>query len=293
MLSKLKKNVFGFYEVEEKPSLEELAVYYSQKYYQDTISKTYSKFYSDDEIKLIEFRVASRYDALLNVSKGDLKTFLDVGCGEGFSLKYFFNQGFSVEGLDFSSAGVLQHNPSLIDKVTIGDINKLVANKIENLGTYDVVWLQNVLEHVIDPVSLMKNIKNIVSEDGVLVLTIPNDFSCLQLRALELGLVDSEYWVTLPDHLSYFNVNTILNFVDQLGWTVLDQLADFPIDWFLMNEQSNYISKSEVGANAHQARLRLEALISENNMSMVNQFYRALSAIGMGRNIVLFLRKNA
>ncbi|WP_044410336.1 class I SAM-dependent methyltransferase [Thiomicrospira microaerophila] len=289
----LRRNKLGFFEVKDEPLKDDLAHYYSQKYYQETPSKTYAKSYEETEKKLIEFRIASRFKALQQVYKGKMQRFLDVGCGEGFVLKYFLNQGVHVEGLDFSHAGVLQQNPDLIDSVITGDVDQLLHVKVEQLQTYDIIWLQNVLEHVIDPVDLMAKLKKILADDGVLVLTVPNDFSPLQLRALDKGLIDTQFWVTLPDHLSYFNTETLLNFVDQLGWQVLDQLADFPIDWFVMNEQSNYVSNPKVGVNAHLARLHLETLIAENHINKVNQFYRALSVIGMGRNTVLFLRKNA
>lgn len=288
----LKNNELGFVEVANKPSEKELEDYYANQYYQQEKSKTYAKKYSQIELDLIRFRINAKFSALnevLDAHSG--KRFLDVGCGEGFVLQFFSEQGYHVEGLDYSSAGLKQHNPDLVNKVRVGNISNLLSDKVKEKRNYDVIWLQNVLEHLPDPISLMNQLKELLAKNGVLVITVPNDFSPLQLRAQELGLVKTQYWVITPDHLSYFNTKTIDNFLNNIGWKVVDKLADFPIDWFIFNQSSNYVEMPSKGANAHQARLELEWLIAQNDISHVNQFYRALSGIQMGRNSVLILTR--
>lgn len=287
----VKMNPWGFYELENKPTPDELADYYANKYYQDCPSKTYAKTYSELELRVIQSRIASRYAALEErVETTGFTRFLDVGCGEGFSLPFFAQKGFDVYGMDFSASGVMQQNPEFVDSVKVGNLFESLATAVEQNLRFDVVWLQNVLEHVLDPVDLMSQLKTLVSDNGVLVLTAPNDFSVTQVHAKQTGDVEHDYWLAIPDHISYFNCETLLAFVRQMGWQVLDQLADFPIDWFLFNSAANYIKKPQHGPAAHKARLEIEELIAQSSLQKVNQFYRALSAVGMGRNTVLILK---
>ena len=40
----------------------------------------------------------------------------------------------------------------------------------------DIIHLGNVIEHVLNPEDLLKKIKNILSSNGILICTFPNDF---------------------------------------------------------------------------------------------------------------------
>src|SRR3546814_8532634 len=98
-----------------------------------------------------------------------------VGCGEGVSLEFFRNAGWVVRGLDFSAAGVESKNPGCRDALVVGDVFSLLQKEIEAGEKYDTVWLQNVLEHVIDPVDLLQSLRRLVTEKGLAVVTVPND----------------------------------------------------------------------------------------------------------------------
>ena len=50
----LKKNSLGFYQVDPMPDEEELQAYYSEKYYQAPVVKTYALNYTEEDfIKLV------------------------------------------------------------------------------------------------------------------------------------------------------------------------------------------------------------------------------------------------
>jgi hypothetical protein len=70
-------------------------------------------------------------------------------------------------------------------------------------------------------------------------------------------------------------------------------IADFPIEWFLMNEYSNYVGNREVGKQAHSARIFLESLLDRvvADKQKLIDYYEALCAIGQGRQLVGFFRK--
>jgi hypothetical protein len=172
--------------------------------------------------------------------------------------------------------------------------------RIAERRQYDIVMLDNVLEHVINPTLLLTGLHCLVKSGGVLILEVPNDFSRLQMTAMQRHWIDKAFWVGLPEHLSYFNAEGLRSVCAAAGWHCLALLADFPIDWFLANPNSNYIPSaasgtgkgSPLGKGAHQARIALENIMRETDMDKLNALYEAMADIGMGRSIAGFFRRN-
>lgn len=291
--SELTQNALGYWELTDKPTDKELEAYYAQKYYQD-LKGAHQVKYSESELACYESKVTQR-EAMIESLFPNLKrkTYLDVGCGEGFELKYFHQQGWQVKGIDFSSDGMNRQNPDCLPFLQTGNVYELLNSEIQSGRTYDVIWLQNVLEHVIEPQALLRQLLKLVSPEGCVVVTVPNDFSELQKTALESGKISRPFWVALPDHLSYFDAKSLKATTEANGWICKAITADFPIDWFLMNEASNYVENSNVGKAAHHARVDIENLIHKQPTDAVLNFWTALANIGMGRNISAFITPKA
>ncbi len=176
MIDKIQKHELGFYEIKDKPTVQELQDYYANKYYQEVSSNSYEINYSKDELKYFRVRNERYHSVAKKIRKTEEGSFLDVGCGEGFGLSYFKELGYIVKGLDFSSRGVSSQNPDCLNELVTGDLFELLKIEIESKNTYDIIYLQNVLEHVINPIGLLNDLHNILSLDGVIILTVPNDF---------------------------------------------------------------------------------------------------------------------
>jgi 2-polyprenyl-3-methyl-5-hydroxy-6-metoxy-1,4-benzoquinol methylase len=284
----LRRHPLGFWEVIDKPSAVQLREYYANKYYQES-KGSYASTYTPAELSYFRAKIGQRAAVVGRVvaGKGSL---LDVGCGEGFTLAYFRELGWNVRGFDYSSAGLQANNPGCANALIVGDVFELLRAEAASGHRYDVIWLQNVLEHVLDPVELLKSLRVLVADGGVLVATVPNDFSTLQLNALNQKLIESPFWVALPDHLSYFSRDSLLNMGSATGWSCEEVLADFPVDWFLYHPGSNYVRDKSVGKRAHLARVDLENLIAAAPLEDVVAFYAALARVGMGRDLTAFYR---
>ncbi len=288
---KLVKTPHGYFEVAEKPRLEELREYYANEYFQQE-SGNYRHSYTPDEMQYFRAKIAQRARAAekLGLQKGK---FLDVGCGEGLALAYYHEAKWQVEGIDFSNAGVKAMNPQLRDVVEIGDMTKLLDERIAQQQSYDLIWLTNVLEHVLDPPGLLRRLRALMSDAGVLCVTVPNDFSDLQQMLLETNCIDDEFWVGCPDHLAYFDRESLARTAQSCGWMPRTFLADFPIDLFLLHPGSNYVRDRTKGPAAHHARVSLEMMLNSRNIDQLNAFYEAMAHVGLGRNITALLTKNA
>ena len=189
MDSRLKKHSLGFWEIINKPSSHDLQQYYAEKYYQEG-KGSYALEYTIDEISYFRAKLEQRFAVInqqIHAATTQESKMLDVGCGEGYALSFFRNKGWQVKGLDFSSAGVNSKNPICLDVLTTGDVFELLDTEIANAEKYDVVWLQNVLEHVIYPLDLLKSLRSLVKPNGIAVITVPNDCSITQQSALGKG----------------------------------------------------------------------------------------------------------
>lgn len=286
---RLKRHDLGFLELARKPSPPELKSYYADLYYQ-TEQGSYRKNYSKAEHALIDLKIAQRASLVADLRQSQTPgTMLDVGCGEGFTLAWFEREGWSVEGIDHSMVGLNAFHPHLLPILATGDLFDLLRQRIEGGRQYDLVWLNNVLEHVADPITLLQALRGLIADGGMLVVTVPNDGSRFQESMLQNGDIPDRFWIAIPDHLAYFTAESLTNTAEATGWTCRDIIGDFPIDFFLLHEGSNYVRDRAKGPAAHQARIRMELLLGEKPHDEVNAFYRALAKVGLGRNLTVFL----
>jgi len=286
---RLRRHPLGFLEVIDRPTPEALASYYAQNYYQAERSN-YRKSYPPHELAVIEMRIAQRL-ACVQALRGARPPgrLLDVGCGEGFVLAALDAAGWAVEGLDFARAGVEAMNPAMADRVEAGDVFTLLAARLDAGARYELVWLGNVLEHVLDPVGLLQQLHRLVTADGHLVAMVPNDGNAYHEGLFADGAIPERFWIAPPDHLSYFTAESLEATARATGWRCVDLLADFPIDLFLSHPGSNYVRDRSQGSAAHQARLRLEQVFGARGPGPANELYRALARLGLGRNLTAFL----
>lgn len=284
-------NALGYISASPLPSVEELERYYADIYYQQTPAATYQTTYSPEELEQKRLRAKLLIYAFEAARDGkDGKDFLEIGCGEGFVLQAAADAGFDVAGIDLSRFGVQTFHPHLADRLSTGDALELLDTRIKHGLKADVCVLQNILEHVLDPEALMARVKDVLKPGGLAAINVPNDFSALQKKLMELGDVDHDYWFLPPQHLHYFNVDTITPFLENAGFEVMDLFADFPIEMFLFHPGSNYAANADNGPNAHRARLLLDLLLAERGISNYYRLCQAMSGCGIGRNVCAIVR---
>jgi len=295
MLSRLKdsqvvRNKYGYYEVAQKPTNEELKKYYSEKYYQEA-KGGYQQEYSADEVAYFKNKTEQKYQVIKKIfssSDRDRTSLLDIGSGEGWVLHFFKEKGWQVAGVDFSEFGCKKFNPDCVDDVRTGDLYENLQVLIDARTTFDVIWLDNVLEHVLDPLSLLQMCRGLVNGGGVLVVEVPNDFSLIQEYALQKGYIAKEFWVALPDHLSYFNKDGLVALAKEARWGCDKIIGDFPIDFNLINTSANYILDPAKGKARHRARVEIENMLHSVSVEKTVAFYEALADLGLGRQIIGF-----
>jgi SAM-dependent methyltransferase len=283
----------GYYESTPRPSQEELDIFYNDLYYGEGVTDTYSENYTDSEIKQKQLRADCTVELLSQNTKlsHDSISALEIGSGEGFVIQSCLSKGWNVVGVDYQSSPVQKNNPGALENFIESDPNDFLIKAIEKGDKYDVVILQNVLEHVIDPEKLMKQLIDVLDENGLILVQVPNDFSDLQKLAKEQGLIDRDYWVCPPQHLNYFNDENFGPFIAGIGGVVVDAITDFPIEMYLWGNKSNYVCDKSIGKLSHMARVNLDIKISQRGLENYVDFYRSVYKVGLGRNIIAVIKK--
>jgi 2-polyprenyl-3-methyl-5-hydroxy-6-metoxy-1,4-benzoquinol methylase len=280
---------YGFLQIHPTPTPDEITRYYSAEFY----SGDYKQL--NDSSLEIQARDRDFYDAQradvcdrLEDLLGPLTglTLLDVGCGWGDALAYFSKRGFSCAGFDPAPEAV-NHAQSRSLEVVVAGVERM---DVFAPRRFDVVTLLNVLEHLADPVAVVRQIReDVLTPGGVLVVDVPNEFNALQ-RAARSVLDLDEWWVAPPAHLNYFSGSTLRAMLEGEGFDVPIAKASFPMEIFLLFGD-NYVTDSAVGHACHRRRMAFEANVrAAGEADTLDRFYRALAALDLGRQVTAFAR---
>lgn len=287
------KTTLGYYALKDRPATAEIRSFYENRLYQEGMG-SYEVEYSEEELSYFRMknrqveRVADRVWSKL----GGLQRrprLLDVGCGEGFALAYFRERGYEVRGFDYSEYGIRKFNPDRLADFSRGDVFDLLGVEIDRGTVYDLVLLDNVLEHVLEPETLLERLHALVAASGVLCLEVPNDFSPMQGLLLSHRIVDRPYWLKPPIHISYFTAASLRRVAEEKGWVVETIIADYPVEWHLMNAETNYVTDPARGKGCHLNRIRIELALADLDIDGKIALFEQMAAVGQGRTITAFL----
>lgn len=121
--------------------------------------KEFIKFHYPREIKKIKF--IEKYVNLKN------KKVLESNCGSGILINYLKKKSSHTSGLDNRLYGnFIKKNGHFF----YSSINEILAKKVK----FDAILSLSELEHKINPILFLKNLKKLLSGNGKLILRVPN-----------------------------------------------------------------------------------------------------------------------
>jgi SAM-dependent methyltransferase len=228
---------------------------------------------------------AERYALFERLLPAGRRRLLDVGSGPGYFLLHGQQRGWSVRGIE-PSAQAAAHSRGLGLEIVNAFLDDDTA---ETLGTYDVVNLNEVLEHVPDPRDALRLAFGRLEPGGLISLMVPNDYSPFQ-AALRDACGFQPWWVAPPHHVNYFDVASIQRLLNE-RFEVVSVEMTFPIDVFLLMGD-NYVGNDELGRACHAKRKTFELALAKAGKSALKQeLYRRLADVGIGRDVVVVARK--
>jgi SAM-dependent methyltransferase len=137
--------------------------------------------------------------------------YLDVGCGSGGTLAVAHALGWRTAGIEVDAAAA-EHARPFADELHVGDAFGAPFAP----GRFDVVSAFHVLEHVPDPVALLRRMLDWLAPGGLLIVEVPNVGG---LGAALFGRAWSG--LELPRHLSHFTPASLEQAVERAGGRVV------------------------------------------------------------------------
>jgi SAM-dependent methyltransferase len=135
---------------------------------------------------------------------------LEIGSGQGEFLIEAQRLGYDITGVEISAAA------AKIARERLGN-SKIVCGEIESLmlgaDIFDVCVLSDVIEHIRDPQAFLRTIRRLLKPDGTLMVATPS------LASWSARLLRQNWMEFKPEHLTYFDPNTIQHALYQAGFS--------------------------------------------------------------------------
>ena len=115
------------------------------------------------KLRIFYFKKILKYFSMNNKIK-----MLDYGCGPGDMIACAQNIGIDVYGIDLYERSVRLANEKGFNVIR-GDYNNMPYDK----ESFDLIFMQSVLEHIFDPVDSLMTLKNYLKPNGLIILSVP------------------------------------------------------------------------------------------------------------------------
>ncbi len=171
-----------------------------------------------DEQKVFEqSKGRSRYRSELLLSKVfkqfDLPSkgcLLDVGCGNGNLLRSFSQlyPHWTLAGSEIN--GKYRQNVQRIENVKM-----FYTRGMENISfQFDIIVLLHCLEHIIDPMTFLKKLRDRINDEGLLLIEVPD------YRQNPFDLI-------IADHCTHFGMNNLKTLFNTAGFEIILAASDY------------------------------------------------------------------
>lgn len=276
----------GFIHQYPIPSIQDIHSIYSKKF-GGVIRKGFRERKKED-VDYWDIVYRRRFLSYTEMFKTSGCSILDIGCGTGAFLNFFKRNGWDVHGIEPSvnffedlELASIPFSPKLTDQ--------MIAKDWEELGRFDVVHLSMVLEHIRDPLDLIKTITNyVLKPDAILTIEVPNEFNIFQLAGQKAHNLPA--WWIHPLHINYFNFHSLSNLLKKCNLYITLRETQFPMEIFLLFGD-NYVGHDDLGRKLHRKRVAFEKnLVNFGAEDLLQEVYRQLANMGIGRDILVHAR---
>lgn len=197
----------GLIFVSPRPTLPSIGRYYEAKsYWGEDLTKLQTRPDLDKERH-------HSFDYLYELIAWEKPTgnIFDVGAGTGLFLSGMKEKGWEVDGSELAAAAVKSVKQRFDIALRTGDLLSLKVPE----GVFDIVTLNNVLEHVFAPTQTLEKIHGMLADSGKVIITLPNWMS------LGRQLYGKDWFaLEIPRHLYHFTPETLTAMLEKSGFTV-------------------------------------------------------------------------
>jgi len=227
-----KCNSCGFKFTNPVPRETDLPKYYESKEY-ISHSNTSKGFINGLYQAVRKYSIKKKVSfATAGLSRGEA---LDIGCGTGDFLNEMSKSGWNVKGIEPNETA----RNSAIKNFGLDIFEESALFELKE-NSFDVVTMWHVLEHVYNLDRHLTQIKNILRNEGRLIIAIPNADS---YDAKKYG----EFWAAydVPRHLYHFNRVSLARLMEKYGFEIV-KVKPMVFDSFYISMLSEKYKKGKI-----------------------------------------------
>ncbi|MBK9734368.1 MAG: class I SAM-dependent methyltransferase [Saprospiraceae bacterium] len=177
-----------------------------------------------------------RKHTLIN-SLASQRNILDIGSGTGYFLHFMKNKGYKTYGIEIDEQARIFSQKKF--NLEVSGPEYLQKNQIKD--TFGFITLWHVMEHLYDPNAYFSTFRNLLHDDGHLIIAVPNNDS---FDAKHYG----SYWAAydVPRHLWHFTPQTLEKMATNHHFRLIDKKS-MPFDPFYNSMLSEKYKGSTLG----------------------------------------------
>ena len=144
-------------------------------------------------------------------------TILDVGCGKGMLgklLKSSVNER-KVYGVEYEPS-IANEATKVLDGVLTGDVQTMTISF--PMDYFDCLIFADILEHLLDPVAVLRKFKPHLKKNGVILCSIPNIRHYTTFLKVLKGWEYDDYGLFDRTHLRFFSLKTMEHLLHDSGF---------------------------------------------------------------------------
>lgn len=172
-------------------------------------------YFSNVRLDLIEFA---------DFTKNGLKI-LEIGSAYCETLNYLKNEGMAsiTVGIDLFEDLDNKNKYKQVDRMIFGNIEELELPEYNNY--FDVIILADVLEHLYEPSNVLNKIKNYLSKEGNILVSMPNirHFSALKKIFLQGSFKYEESGIFDYTHVRFYCRKDIQKLIETSNFKITKQ----------------------------------------------------------------------
>jgi len=148
-------------------------------------------------------------DAMLARVPKNARRVIEMGSGLGYTTAALRAAGYAAAGLDLSAEAVAKAAARFGDHYLCADVTTHAAEQPESA---DAIVMMEVIEHLVDPVAMLRSLAALLKPGGKLLMTTPN----------KSVYTDEDYWQTdnPPVHLWWFSETSVRRLAQAAGLDV-------------------------------------------------------------------------
>jgi len=158
------------------------------------------------------------------LSPNAVYSLLDVGSGDCGNLREALSMGFNAVGYDADPISATIGRRHGLEVRTGGAVADVYSGQI-----FGAIQLNQVVEHYIDPIAQLRQLRENLADHGVLFISTPNSASVFKL-------LSGRRWINwhVPYHQHHFTRRSIFKTLELSGWKVTRVRTITPLVWVII-----------------------------------------------------------